>query len=101
MKSVVASWRLAPEAGEDLLDIGRYTAEIWGEAQSERYLDGLSEAFDRLAVTPGTGRSRDEIRPDLLSVVRGSHVIWYRQVPAGIEILRVLHARQSSRDAFS
>jgi toxin ParE1/3/4 len=101
VKSVVASWRLAPEAGEDLLEIGRYTAQEWGEAQSERYLDSLSEAFDRLAVTPRMGRSRNEIRPDLLSLVRGSHVIWYRQVPAGIEILRVLHARQSSQDAFA
>lgn len=97
----MARWRLSPEAGEDLLEIGRYTAPEWGEVQSERYLDRLDDAFNRLAAMPGLGRARNDVRSGVFSFPAGRHMVWYRPVDAGIEILRVLHARQSSRDAFS
>ncbi|AZU02775.1 hypothetical protein X907_0226 [Glycocaulis alkaliphilus] len=50
---------------------------------------------------PGLGREREDIRSGVFSFPAGRHVVWYRQMPSGIEILRVLHTRQSSRDAFS
>ncbi|MFC4726242.1 type II toxin-antitoxin system RelE/ParE family toxin [Glycocaulis abyssi] len=97
----MARWRLSPEAGEDLLEIGRYTTQEWGEAQSERYLDRLDDAFNRLAGMPGLGRLRGDVRPGVFSFPAGHHVVWYRQAASGIEILRVLHTRQSSHAAFS
>jgi toxin ParE1/3/4 len=97
----MARWHLAPEAGEDLLEIGRYTVQEWGEEQSDRYLDRLDEAFNRLVLMPGLGRNREDVRAGVFSYLAARHVIWYRQAPSGIEILRVLHARQSSEDAFS
>ncbi|MGY6661632.1 MAG: type II toxin-antitoxin system RelE/ParE family toxin [Glycocaulis sp.] len=97
----MARWRLSAEAGEDLLEIGRYTTQEWGEAQSERYLDRLDDAFNRLVLMPGLGRQRDDVRAGVFSFPAGRHVVWYRQALPDIEILRVLHARQSNRDAFS
>ncbi|MCC5982373.1 MAG: type II toxin-antitoxin system RelE/ParE family toxin [Oceanicaulis sp.] len=96
----MARWRLSPEAGEDLLEIGRYTTQEWGEAQSERYLDRLNDTFHRLVLMPGLGRARDDIRPGVFSYPAGRHMVWYRPVETGIEILRVLHTRQRSEDAL-
>lgn len=96
----MTSWRLSPQAGEDVLAIGRYTSQEWGEEQSERYLDRLNDTFNRLVPIPGLGRHREDVRPGVFSSPAGRHVVWYRPVDAGIEILRVLHVRQRSEDAL-
>ena len=48
-----------------------------------------------LASTPGMGRTRDEIAEGLRSFPVGRYVIFYRTIPEGVEIVRVLHG---SRD---
>lgn len=44
-----------------------------------------------LANNPLIGRERPEFRPDLRSYGVGSYIIFYRQIAAGIEIMRVVH----------
>jgi toxin ParE1/3/4 len=42
-----------------------------------------------LAATPGMGRSREDLRPDLFSFP--GHVLFYRPQPGGIVLVRILH----------
>jgi len=70
----------------DLLDIWLYVAEYSVEA---------AEGLLVLADSPLAGRSRDELAPGLRSFPTGSYLIFYRVIPDGVEIVRVLHG---SRD---
>jgi toxin ParE1/3/4 len=44
-----------------------------------------------LATTPQLGAARDAIRPGYRSARQGRHLIFYREIPDGIEVVRVLH----------
>jgi toxin ParE1/3/4 len=98
----VAEFRLSTEAKADLRDIALYTEAMWGRTQRNGYIFELEAVFVRLAGMPRLGRNRDDVHPGVFSYPAGRHIVWYRQsIPAGIEILRVLHTSQSSQDAFS
>jgi plasmid stabilization system protein ParE len=45
----------------------------------------------KLAQTPGIGRSRQDLRPDLFSFPVGKHVLFYRPQAGGIVLVRVVH----------
>jgi plasmid stabilization system protein ParE len=44
----MAGFRLLRRARADLLDIGAFTADRWGDDQAERYLVGLFAGFQTL-----------------------------------------------------
>jgi toxin ParE1/3/4 len=79
---------VSPRASADLEDIWDYTAERWGAAQAEEY-----SAIETVADDPRKGRSCDEVREGYRKYGAGSHVLFYRSVKAGIDILRILHGR--------
>jgi toxin ParE1/3/4 len=92
----VAVVRFSRRAEDDLLTIGAYALRIWGEAQADRYLNGLEACCKRLAESPLLGRICDEIYPDLQRpglrrMEQGRHVVFYRQQGAGIFVSRILH----------
>jgi len=84
---------ISAAARADLEDIGRHTERERGGAARRRYLSGIREHFTLLHATPGVGTPRDDIRPGYRSVVAGRHVVYYRETPDVIEIVRVLHER--------
>lgn len=85
--------RIVPAAARDLEGIHEHTVDQFGPSQAARYIDGLREAFDRLALFPRIGV---EARPG--SGVRvwhyQRHRVVYRVTPEAIEVSRVLHAAQ-------
>jgi toxin ParE1/3/4 len=84
---------LRPSAETDLEEIWRYTVENWGEKQAERYLNDIRKTLEHAVETPSAGR-RVEIGGRVYRMRRsGSHQIFYRETPRGIDVLRVLHAR--------
>ena len=89
----MATFRFSRRAEADLLTIGRYTLETWGEAQTDRYLDELQACCQWLADNPALGRAAGEIRPGLRRHEHGKHVIFYREHAKGILISRILHQR--------
>lgn len=95
------TFRLSAQARADLQDIGRYTQEVWGREQRNRYLSRLDEAFHLLAREPDRGRSCDEIRPGYRKHHQGRHVIFYRQSGQDIEIIRILHERMDVESRLS
>jgi toxin ParE1/3/4 len=79
-----------PRAGEDLAEIWEYIAED-SEEQADAFLAAIDRKFQVLADRPGMGRARDELAEGLRSFPVGKYVVFYRPIPGGIEIIRVLH----------
>jgi len=86
-------FQLTARAKADLRSIGRYTQATWGREQRNIYLTRLDACFHLLAREPERGRACDVIRPGYRKYYVGRHLIFYRQSPGGIEIIRILHDR--------
>jgi len=86
-------FRLREHAKADLRAIGRYTQATWGRKQRNTYLARLDASFHLLAREPQRGRACDNIRPGYRKYHVGRHLIFYRETPAGVEIIRILHDR--------
>lgn len=86
-------FRLTDLAKSDLRSIGRYTQTTWGREQRNVYLTRLDECFHLLAQEPERGRACDDIRPGYRQYHVGRHLIFYRAIEEGIEIVRILHDR--------
>ena len=93
----MAQVRLSRRAEGVLLSIGRHTLETWGEDQAIRYLDDLEACCRMLAENPAAGRACNDVRPGLLRLECGRHVVFYRQALEGIVVSRILHQRMLPR----
>jgi toxin ParE1/3/4 len=82
-----------PQAREDLLDIWQYIADD-NETAATALLRRIDRAIQMLADNPQAGRERPELAPDLRSFPVGNYVIFYMPGSHGIEVVRVLNARQ-------
>lgn len=89
---------LVTEAAEaDLADIRADTEEMWGEAQWLSYFREMVATFERIAVYPRSGRSRERFAPGLRSVPFREHVIFYLPLEdGGVAIQRILHGAQNA-----
>ncbi len=81
---------LTPLARADLEDIWRYTAANWSMQQADDYFRTLEAVFEGLAVGQKISTAVD-VRAGYRKYVAGSHVIYFMPLPAGIEIVRILH----------
>ena len=84
---------LSPCARADLEDIWVYSAQRWGTDQAEDYIRLLQNAIETVAEEPRRGRACGEVRKGYRRYPAGSHVLFYRNVKAGIDIVRILHSR--------
>lgn len=84
---------LSPRARADLDDIWDYSAERWGDERAESYLRGLWAGMKIVAGDPRRGRPCDDIRAGYFKYAVGSHVLFYRPVATGVDVIRVLHRR--------
>ena len=92
---------LTKRAMADLVDIGHYTQERWGQEQRNKYLFMLDSCFQQLAENPAKGRDCSDIRHGYRKINVGRHVVFYRQKRNDeIEIVRVLHGRMDIETKF-
>jgi toxin ParE1/3/4 len=89
----MSRYTLSPRAEADLSEIWDFTVKTWGEQQAEDYIRLLVGAIGTVADNPRRGRPCDEARKGYLKYLTGSHVIIFRKVKSGIDVVRVLHAR--------
>lgn len=82
------------KAEEDLIDIWLYISDDSPE-NADGFLDKLNEKANRIAEFPDIGVSRSELEDNLKSFPVDRYVLFYRMIPEGIELVRVLH---SSKD---
>ncbi|WP_374310370.1 type II toxin-antitoxin system RelE/ParE family toxin [Methylocella sp.] len=87
----MAEYRLSPAAERDLEHIVTYTRDQWGADQASRYMDRLFAAFDELARAPKSAPACDHIRPGYRRRGVERHVIYFRVMPYGVAIVRILH----------
>ncbi len=85
---------LSPRARADLTDIWAWIA-VDDPRAADQNLAQLRQVFERLATMPEMGRARPELLLRLRSFPSGRHVVFYRAIEEGVEIVRVLHG---SRD---
>jgi toxin ParE1/3/4 len=97
----MASFRLTTQANDDLKSIARYTQEIWGREQRNKYLGILDNCFHLLTDKPDLGVACDEIRLGYRKFGIERHIIFYRKVEDNIDIVRVLHCRMDVEKQLS
>ncbi len=84
-------YRLTRRAESDLESIADFTLREWGRPQMTAYVTALIDRFDWLAENPKVGRARPEVFSGLRSFREGSHIVFYRERGAVIEIVGVPH----------
>ena len=84
-------------AEEDLIELWLYIAQDNPPA-ADKLLDSIERAFSRLADYPQLGPARPDLAAELRYFVVGSHLILYREITEGIEIVRVLHGARHLPD---
>jgi toxin ParE1/3/4 len=84
---------LSPAAAVDLDKIWDYGEERWGVDRAESYAREIQAAIETVARDPRRGRPCDDVRQGYRSFSVGSHVLFFRLHPLGVDIVRVLHQR--------
>ena len=86
-------------AAQDLEKIYEYIAED-NIDEAVKHRQRLEKRWLALLDQPRLGTKRDEIESNLRSVTEGNYVTFYRILPDGIEVARVLHTAQDVKQAF-
>jgi toxin ParE1/3/4 len=89
----MADYRLSIAAEADVEALYQFSQMLFGQRQTDVYMEGLGRAFENLAQTPRIGRSAEDLKPELFRFRYQSHMIFYTIDPDRIVIQRVLHAR--------
>jgi toxin ParE1/3/4 len=76
------------------------------EQVANRFLDAAEATIQQLASMPGLASRWDSSHPTLADMsvwqVKGfkNHLVFYREIPDGIEVIRVLHPAQDIEAIF-
>ena len=71
--------------------IGAHTEREWGAKQRRHYLAMIGEKLKLLRDMPGIGARRDDISNELRAHPAGHHIVFYRDQPERVEVVRILH----------
>ncbi len=89
MKRLVFS----PAAEADIEAIWDYSADHWGAAQADAYVDEIRETCGAFA-SGGKRGGPANVRLGYLKRRTGSHMLYFRDLEDAIVIIRVLHRAQ-------
>lgn len=87
------AYQLTPAAQQDLSEIWDFTEQRWDIAQAERYIGDIRAGIERIAADPERGSSCDEVRPGYRRYRVASHLVFYRETPGTVDVIRILHQR--------
>jgi len=97
---MTGSFVLSPRAQKDFEEIWDFTAERWGLDQAESYAYDLWSRIKAIAANPVLGQDCSNIRPGYHKIRCGSHLLCYRLVPEGVDVVRILHERMDFERHF-
>lgn len=86
--------KISKAAEADIEGIFNYTWKNFGLDQAVSYTSDFDNVFQNIVNNPKIGKERPEIRAELRSLSKDSHVIFYRISNDHIRIIRILHASQ-------
>ncbi len=90
---------LTHQAVEDLNAIWNYTFVQWSEEQADKYYNMLLDKFNLIANNYDLGKQYEEIKNNLLGLIAGKHIIFYRKIDNRIiEITRILHSEMDFKN---
>src|SRR5512134_2333378 len=96
----MAQLTITSHARADLQEIHSHIAKDNPEA-ARRFVERLRTKARQLAETPGIGRIREDLRPHLFSFPVGQYLLFYREQPGGIVLVRVIHGSRDLPAIFS
>lgn len=88
-----------PRADQDLEELWFFIAQD-DPAAADRWIDTLDEKIRLLADNPLMGPARPDIARELRYHPVGNHLLLYRVIQGGIEIVRVVHGARDLLDLF-
>ena len=80
-------------ARADLDEIWAYTEARWGTGQAAFYIRAMWRHIEAASGQPALWRPCSDVRPGYRKIISGSHVVFYRPIDGGIEVVRILHGR--------
>lgn len=94
--------RIQQAASHRLDDIYRYTRDRWGEAQADRYVSGLFEAFQRIEARGIVSRPVPaEFGVEGYVFRYERHLVYWRRLSKGdVGIVTILHERMHQIERF-
>ena len=84
---------LSPQAQRDIEEIADYTIAMWGVTRAKTYVGEIQVALKTLAKSPNIGRDCNFIRKGYRKYPVGSHMLFYRLIESGIDVIRILDQR--------
>ena len=78
---------VSPAAESDVLEIWGYIARD-SPVAADRIVDRFDALFRKLALSPGIGKSADELDTGLRMFPTGNYLVFYRSNESDIEIVR-------------
>lgn len=93
-------YELSIEADKDLENIFDYTLQEFGSNQAMEYVSSFENTSEKVCWNPEIGRRRVEIRLYLGSIVKESHVVFYRLLDNRIRIVRIFHGSMDLPQRF-
>lgn len=94
MKKVI----LSPKAKSDLSNIWDYSLDTWGAEQAETYLRTLWTKLNECAENPELAANAAMVRKDYRKMIVASHVIYFKEIEYGIDVIRILHQRMDFKE---
>jgi len=98
----MAKYVLTKKAVIDLTGIWKYTIDVWGERQAEKYYSTIIDTCQQLADNPSIGRDYSFIADNLFGFRIERHIIFYSMTlnksSTTIEVIRILHERMDLRN---
>ena len=91
----------SPESEQDLLDIWHWGAGQFSPEIADKHLRDIHQSTLLLTGSPFAGRSRDELRQGLRSLVIYPSVLIYRVHQGKVQIVRVVDGRRDLVALFS
>jgi toxin ParE1/3/4 len=87
-------------ARQDIKEITRYIAGF-NRTAARKLKDRIQQQCKQLAEFPNMGRNRDDLLSGLRSFPVEDYLIFYRQIPNGVEIVRIVSGYRDLEAVFS
>ncbi|MGH9769536.1 MAG: type II toxin-antitoxin system RelE/ParE family toxin [Blastocatellia bacterium] len=90
-----------PLARFDLIEEADFIEQVYGLVKAESFLDAAEAAFSSLVSMPLMGSPRPDLAAEISDLrqwrIKGfeDYLIFYRPLPDGVEIIRVLHGKRN------